>query len=227
MLKAILFDLDGTIVNTDPIHYRIWHDILLEYNVEINEKIYKSNFTGRLNPAIIQDVLPHLSLEETENLAEEKEARFRQQATLLKPINGFAKLLEWSEKHYLKRALVTNAPKLNAHFMVETLGLQDTFDLIILAEEEAAAKPEPTPYKVALERLGVCAQEAIAIEDSPSGMRSALGAGIRTFGMVSTQTPKTLRELGAFMPISDFADLQLWTFLNSQLRETARITAFF
>lgn len=70
-----------------------------------------------------------------------------------------------------------------------------------------------------MERLGVRAQQAIAIEDSPSGIYSAVGALIRTFGMASTHTPETLRELGAFMTISDFADLQLWTFLNSQLSD--------
>lgn len=100
---------------------------------------------------------------------------------------------------------------------MEALELKEAFDIVILAEEEAAAKPDPTPYKVALERLGVKAQQAIAIEDSPSGIYSAVGALIRTIGMASTHTPETLRELGSFMAISDFADLQLWTFLNSQL----------
>ncbi|MEM6751823.1 MAG: HAD-IA family hydrolase [Cyanobacteria bacterium P01_C01_bin.38] len=216
MLAAILFDLDGTIVNTDPIHYQIWQKMLLEYNVEINEEIYKSNISGRLNPNIIQDLLPHLSIEKKEQFAEEKEARFRNQASLLKPINGFSKLLDWSKKHHLKRALVTNAPRLNAYFMLEALQIKEAFDIIILAGEEAAAKPDPTPYKVALERLGLNAEEAIAIEDSASGISSAITAGIRTFGMASTQTPEALKEFGAFMAISDFADLQLWTFLDSQ-----------
>lgn len=217
MLAAILFDLDGTIVNTDPIHYRIWQKMLLEYNVEINQEIYKSNISGRLNPDIIQDLLLHLSAAEMEQFAEEKEARFRTQALSLEPINGFAQLLAWSQKHHLKRALVTNAPRLNAYFMLEALQLKEVFDIIILAGEEAAAKPDPTPYKVALAKLGVDAQQAIAIEDSASGIRSAFTAGIRTFGMASTQTPQALKEFGAFMAISDFTDLQLWTFLNSQL----------
>lgn len=217
MLAAILFDLDGTIVNTDPIHYQVWQKILLEYNVEINGEIYKSNISGRLNPNIIQDLLPHLSAEETEQFAEEKEARFRTQASLLQPINGFTQLLAWSKKHHLKRALVTNAPRLNAYFMLEALQLKEAFDIIILAGEEAAAKPDPTPYKVALEKLGVNPQQAIAIEDSASGISSAITAGIRTFGMASTQTPEALKQFGAFMAISDFTDLQLWTFLDAEM----------
>ena len=218
MLSAILFDFDGTIVNTDTIHYKIWKDFLLEYNVEINEEIFKSNFAGRHNPDIIRDVLPNLSVQESEQFAEEKEARFREQASLLEPIKGFAELLAWSKEHHLKNALVTNAPKLNAYFMLEALQLKESFDIIILGEEQIAAKPDPTPYKVALEKLGIDAQQAIAIEDSPSGMRSAVDAGIGTVGMISTQSPETLQELGAFMTISDFADSHLWTFLNSQLR---------
>ncbi|BAY86452.1 HAD family hydrolase [Calothrix parasitica NIES-267] len=217
MFSAILFDFDGTIVNTDPIHYKIWKDFLLEYNVEINEEIFKSNFAGRHNPDIIQDVLPHLSAEESERFAQEKEARFREQASLLKTISGFTQLFAWSKQHHLKCALVTNAPKLNAYHMLEALQLKEAFDIIILGEEQTAAKPDPTPYKVALEKLGLQPQEAIAIEDSPSGMRSAVDAGIRTIGITSTQAPETLQNLGAFMTISDFADSQLWTFLNSLL----------
>lgn len=216
MLAAILFDLDGTIVNTDPIHYQVWRKMLLEYNVEINQKIYKSNISGRLNPDIIQDLLPHLSVQEREQFAEEKEARFRNQASLLEPINGFSQLLNWSKKHNLKRALVTNAPRLNAYFMLEALQIKEAFDVIILAGEEAAAKPDPTPYKVALEKLQVNPQQAIAIEDSASGIHSAVTAGIRTFGMASTQTSEALKEFGAFITISDFADSQLWEFLNAQ-----------
>lgn len=217
MLAAILFDFDGTIVNTDPIHYKIWKDFLLEYNVEINEEIFKSNFAGKHNPDIIQNVLPHLSPQESEQFAEEKEARFREQASSLETINGFTQLFAWSKEHNLKCALVTNAPKLNAYHMLEALQLKEAFDIIILGEEQTAAKPDPTPYKVALEKLGIQPQEAIAVEDSPSGMRSAVDAGIRTIGITSTQTPETLQNLGAFMTIPDFTDSQLWTFLDSQV----------
>ncbi len=217
MVDAILFDLDGTIVNTDPIHYQIWLAILLEHQVEINEKLYKSNFTGRSNSEIIQDVLPHLSAEENEKFAYEKELRFRQKVLSLKPINGFIQLVAWSKQHCLKRALVTNAPKINAHFIIETLGIKDYFDIIVLAEEEAAMKPDPAPYQAALERLEVRAEQTIAIEDSPSGIHSAVTAGIRTVGITSTQTSQTLHKLGAFMTISDFTDLQLWNFLDSQM----------
>ena len=109
MLAAILFDLDGTIVNTDPIHYQAWQKMLLRYDIEMDDKFYKSRISGRINPEIVKDILPHLSVAESEQLAEEKEVLFRELASHLQPMSGLTQLLAWTETHQLKRALVTNA----------------------------------------------------------------------------------------------------------------------
>ncbi|MDZ8077994.1 MAG: HAD-IA family hydrolase [Nostoc sp. DcaGUA01] len=215
MLAAILFDLDGTIVNSDPIHYRAWKEMLLNFSIEIDETFYKSKISGRLNPEIVQDILPQLSLAEREKFADEKEALFRRLASNLQPLSGFSELLAWTDTHQLKRALVTNAPRLNAEYMLEVLGIKEAFHTIVLADDCIAGKPDPAPYQVALNKLEIQAEEAIALEDSPSGIRAAVGANIRTIGIASTHNPQLLREIGAFMAIPDFTDLQLWTLLNS------------
>ncbi|MDZ8241346.1 MAG: HAD-IA family hydrolase [Nostoc sp. ChiQUE01a] len=215
MLAAILFDLDGTIVNSDPIHYRAWKEMLLNFGIEIDETFYKSKISGRLNPEIVQDILPQLSLAEREKFADEKEALFRRLASNLEPLSGFSELLAWTDTHQLKRALVTNAPRLNAEYMLEVLGIKEAFHTIVLADDCIAGKPDPAPYQVALNKLEIQAEEAIALEDSPSGIRAAIGANIRTIGIASTHNPQLLREIGAFMAIPDFTDLQLWTLLNS------------
>jgi HAD superfamily hydrolase (TIGR01509 family) len=215
MLAAILFDLDGTIVNTDPIHYRAWQEMLSSYGIEIDETFYKSRISGRLNPEIVKDILPQLSAAEGQKFADEKEALFRKLAPDLKPLNGFSELLTWTDTHQLKRALVTNAPRLNAEFMLEVLGIKEAFHKVVLADDCIAGKPDPAPYQVALNKLGITAEQAIALEDSPSGIRSAVGADIRTIGIASTHEPQVLQDIGAFMAIPDFTDLQLWTFLNS------------
>ena len=205
MLSAILFDLDGTLVNTDPIHFLAWQEMLGKYGVDIDENFYKTRISGRLNPEILTDILPQLSPTEAEEFADEKEAKFRDMASKLEALPGLKELIAWTELHKIKRALVTNAPRDNAKFMLTVLGLEDTFELIVLAEDEAAAKPDPTPYRVAVERLGVEVGNAIALEDSPSGIRSAVGAGLRTIGIASTHDPYNLHELGAFMVISIIA----------------------
>ncbi|MCX7595126.1 MAG: HAD-IA family hydrolase [Fischerella sp.] len=224
MLAAILFDLDGTIANTDPVHYIVWREMLSKYGIEIDEGFYQTRMSGRLNPVIIQEILPQLSPEAVMKFAEEKEALFRQKAKDMQPLAGFWELIAWTQKHQIKRALVTNAPKLNVYFMLEVLGLKETFDVVVIAEDCVAAKPDPAPYQVALNKLGITAESAIALEDSPSGIRSAVGAGVRTIGIASTHDPKVLEEKGAFMVIPDFTDLQLWTLLNSEI-ETELVNA--
>jgi HAD superfamily hydrolase (TIGR01509 family) len=217
MLTAILFDLDGTLVNTDPIHFLAWQKMLSRYGMDIDEVFYKSRISGGLNPEIIADILPQLSPQEADDFADEKEAMFREMALKLEPIKGLSQVIAWSHNHNLKLALVTNAPRANTVFMLEVLGLEDTFELIVLAEDEAAAKPDPTPYRVAVQRLGVKIENAVVLEDSPAGIRSATGAGLRTIAVASTQDPQRLLELGSFMAIYDFTDLQLWEFLNTQV----------
>jgi HAD superfamily hydrolase (TIGR01509 family) len=217
MLTAILFDLDGTLVNTDPIHFLAWQKMLSRYGMDIDEVFYKSRISGGLNPEILADILPQLSPQEADDFADEKEAMFREMALKLEPIKGLSQVIAWSHNHNLKLALVTNAPRANTVFMLEVLGLEDTFELIVLAEDEAAAKPDPTPYRVAVQRLGVKIENAVVLEDSPAGIRSATGAGLRTIAVASTQDPQRLLELGSFMAIYDFTDLQLWEFLNTQV----------
>ncbi|NET02099.1 MAG: HAD-IA family hydrolase [Sphaerospermopsis sp. SIO1G2] len=217
MLTAILFDLDGTIVNTDPIHYQAWREMLLNYSVEIDETFYKSRISGRLNPDIIKDILPHLSLAEADKFADDKEAMFRDRASHLKPMDGFLELIKWTEKQDIKRALVTNAPRLNAEFMLDILGIKQFFHTIVLADDCIAGKPDPEPYKVALSKLGITAQKAVALEDSPSGIFAAVAAQIPTIGVTSTHDPQILENLGAFMTISDFTNLRLWTWLDSSI----------
>jgi HAD superfamily hydrolase (TIGR01509 family) len=219
MLAAILFDLDGTIVNTDPIHYQAWREMLLNYSMEVDEKFYKSRISGRTNAQIIEDILPQLTPEEGEEFAEKKEALFREKAKkILKPLNGFSEILAWTDKNHLKRALVTNAPKLNVKFMLEVLEIQEVFDTVVIAEDCIAGKPDPAPYLTALERLNVIAEQTIALEDSPSGIRSAVGAGIRTIGITSTHSPTVLQEKGAFMAVPDFMDAELWALLDNLIQ---------
>jgi len=214
MLAAILFDLDGTLVNTDPLHFQAWQEMLRDQGLEIDEVFYQTRISGRLNPVIVEDILPHLSVPEGEKFAEDKEARFRELAPLLKPLAGLDKILNWTEKSGLKRGLVTNAPRKNVDFMLTTLELTETFDAVFVAEEDVTVgKPDPALYKFALNRLGIPPELALAFEDSPSGIRSAVGAGIRTIGIASTHDPKKLYDVGAFKVIPDFTDLSLWSLL--------------
>ncbi|MDJ0632225.1 MAG: HAD-IA family hydrolase [Xenococcaceae cyanobacterium MO_188.B29] len=213
MLAAILFDLDGTLANTDTLHFAIWQKTLAEYGLQIDLTFYQQRVSGKVNEEILRDILPQLSVEEVLQFTETKEKRYRELAQTLSPTPGLAKLLQWIKQNGLKQAVVTNAPRNNAIHTLEVLNLTTTFPTVILAEDAPLGKPDPAPYQMALNLLGVDSQNAIAFEDSTTGIHSAVAAGIYTIGVTSTYNSETLLQAGAIMTLADFNNGQLWSLL--------------
>ena len=214
MYRALLFDLDGTLAETDSLHLPTWVDVLRPYGIEVDEEFYKARISGRSNSKIVEDLLPNLSAEAGRDLAEAKEASFRERAGELEPLPGLLDFMEEAKDRGLSLALVTNAPEENVEAILLALDLGVFFDELVLSDEVGPVKPDPAPYKAALERLGVGPDEALAFEDSTSGIASAVGTGIPTVGIASTQAAETLEEAGAFMVAEDFADPKLRELLS-------------
>ncbi|BAU10577.1 HAD-superfamily hydrolase, subfamily IA, variant 3 [Leptolyngbya sp. NIES-3755] len=214
VLAAILYDLDGTIADTDPVHIITWHEIFGEFGIEIDETIYKQRISGKTNPPIIAEFLPQLTPEEGAVLSDRKEARFRELAGQLQPTAGLRDLIEWGKHQSLKQAVVTNAPRENVDFMLRVLKLDRVFDRVIIAGDIGIGKPDPAPYLHALKEFEIEPQQAIAFEDSLTGVRSAVAAKIPTIGITSTQTSEALCELGVKFAIADFTAPELWALLK-------------
>ena len=214
MLEAILFDLDGTLADTDSIHFAVWQDILIIFDLDIDRAFYRQRISGRTNSKIIQDIIPQLSLEDAWKLATEKEENYRRMAKSLLPTPGLDRLITLTEKRSLKKAVVTNAPEENVIYMLKILSLTTTFPVLSMAKDAPPGKPDPAPYSLALSQLQVKADKAIAFEDSTAGIRSAVGAGIYTIGVTSSYSATELLDAGASMAIADFNDRQLWKLLN-------------
>jgi beta-phosphoglucomutase len=217
MLKALIFDMDGTLVHSDPVHLEAFAEVLKPEGVAIDEEIYRSTIIGRTNEAIFASLLPHLPVEKHEAYADEKEATFRRMASNLKPLEGLLDLLDWTERRGVRIALVTNAPRLNADHMLDVLGLAERFPVQITIEQVERGKPDPLPYLTALERLGIKAEEAVAFEDSPSGMRAAKAAGLFSFGVLTGLSADEMREIGADGAIMTFRDPALWEVLEHRI----------
>ncbi len=214
-LAAILYDLDGTLVNTDPLHFQVWQAMLRNFELDIDEAFYQTKISGRLNPAIVQDLLPHLSPDERQQFIEQKEAQFREQAPQLAPLAGLVEIIQWATAQGMKQGVVTNAPTKNVYHVLKALHLEETFDQVVIADVLGIGKPDPAPYIHALKAFNLSPHQAIAFEDSPSGMRSAVGAGIPTVGIASTHDPQTLYALGAALVVPDFAAPALWHWLGA------------
>jgi HAD superfamily hydrolase (TIGR01509 family) len=214
LYRALLFDLDGTLTETDSLHLPTWVDVLRPYGIEVDEEFYKERISGRSNSKIVEDLLPNLSAEDGRELADAKEASFRERAGVLDPLPGLLDFVEEGKSRGLRMALVTNAPEENVAAILLALELREFFDEVVLSDEVGDVKPDPAPYRAALDKLDVAPEEALAFEDSTSGIASAVGAGVPTVGIASTQAPETLKDAGAFMVAKDFADPELRKLLN-------------
>lgn len=210
MLEALLFDLDGTLTDTDTLHLQALQQLLREQGRELSEAEFDAHVSGRANADMCRYLFPGRPVAEHEAFADRKEARFRALSPTLQPTAGLERLLAHAERRGIGMAVVTNAPRANAQHMLAAMGLADRFEHVLVAEELARAKPDPLPYLTGLERLGARADHALAFEDSVPGVTAASRAGILTVGLSTSQAPQVLLEAGAQLVVKNFDDERLW-----------------
>ena len=215
--KALIFDLDGTISDTQAIHFANWMEVLRPHGIDVDIDLYEEKLGGPPSEADIEGLLPDLSEQGKEDLLKREADGYRKRMSMAGTITGLNHFLEEAQRRGLRLALVSNAPKNDAGNSLESLGMTDTFEKMIFAEEVGAEKPDPTAYQEALKYLDIEPEEALAFEDSPSGTGGAVAAGIPVIGLCGTNhTPSELREAGAEFIIGDYADQALYDRLDGQ-----------
>ena len=212
-LEALLFDMDGTLSDTDPIHRRAMTETLAAHGVKLSDDAFQRHVSGQSNPAIFAYFFPTLTGEARARLADEKEALYRRLTPRMTPMLGLLRLLGWAKTNGVACALVTNGPRPNVEHTLEVLGLTASFDCLILGEDLPRAKPDPLPYLEALRRLGVAAGQAMAFEDSAPGAVAALAAGVFTIE-ITGPSRRTGLHLGADLTVADFNAPTLWACLT-------------
>ncbi|MCA1729298.1 MAG: HAD family phosphatase [Actinobacteria bacterium] len=216
MFKALLFDLDGTLADTNSVHRLAWVDLLQPYGYDVTWDFYRENITGRVSDEVVADLLPGIPSEQVREMAEAKDANFRERSGALEPLPGLLDLVEKGRKKGMGISLVTNAPKENVFAVLRILGLGEAFEPVILADDIGAGKPDPAPYNAALGALDISADEAVAFEDSPSGIASSVAAGIPTVAVASTSEPEDLEGPGVELVVRDFSDPKLEAFIEGR-----------
>ncbi|MFM7347398.1 MAG: HAD family hydrolase [Tagaea sp.] len=217
MRDTLLFDLDGTLTDTDPLHFEAYARLLGPHGKAVDHATYKARIMGNTNEAIMTWLFPEADAAARKALADRKEALFREIAgTSMVRARGLTELLDWAAALKLKTAVVTNAPRANAELMLGALGLATRFDALVIGDELPRGKPDPLPYARALEILGAAPARAMAFEDSASGVRSATGAGVDTVGLMTGLAKEQLTGAGAVGAVPDFADPWLSTRLRAE-----------
>ena len=210
MVKGIIFDMDGTMVDSLPYHHEAWKIFFNENKVEnFSEKLkdYKGGGTLDLMKAVYGD---RYSLKELKKMSDEKEIIFRRiYKGNIKPIKGFKKFLNDVKSRNILVGLASNAIRKNVSLIIKELEIYDDFDSIICGDEVDNGKPNPEMFNKTIDRFKINKNECLIFEDSLEGIKAAKYSNINVIGITSSSSHKTLQDAGSTMTISNYVDFDL------------------
>jgi beta-phosphoglucomutase family hydrolase len=194
-LQAVLWDMDGVIVDTGPYHLMGWHEVFGRRGLKYSDDDFRRNF-GKRNDDIVRIVAGgSISAEEANLIATEKEVVFRQKAAgNLKPFPGALELINSLKERGIKIALASSAPIENVRLVTNDLGLEGVFDVVVWGREVTEGKPSPQGFLLAARRLGVEPGHCVVIEDSVAGVTAAKRAGMKCLAVTNTNSREKLAE---------------------------------
>ncbi len=213
-MNAFLFDLDGVIIHSMPMHTAAWEEYLRRYGIEPSS--LEDRMHGKRNDQIVRAYFgDRLPADEVFHHGAAKEALFREMMTPVFDahlVPGIASFL--SRNDSIPKALGTNAEPANVDFVLDKAALRPFFRVIVDGMQVEHPKPHPEIYLTAAQRLGFEPSRCIVFEDSPSGVAAARAAGMRVVGITTTAD----HLAGVDLHVRDFHDSQLDAWLKSQSR---------
>lgn len=216
MTASLLFDLDGTIVETDHLHFEAFRSVFTPFGIEIDWDTYAARVLGKNNRQVAADFLPHVPEADHAAIMDRKEAAYRERLHALEAASGLLALLDRADRHGVPCAVVTNAPRANADAVLAMLDIRHRFKVVVIGPELQAAKPHPLPYLTAVEALGGTAAHSVAFEDSQAGIASAVAAGLGVVGLTTSFTAAALEAAGAHVTAPDFNAPELLRFVHDR-----------
>jgi phosphoglycolate phosphatase len=217
--RALLFDIDGTLADTDALHLEAFNRILNRRRHVFDHARYTKELQGFSNASISGRFLAEEPAQRQAEIIDEKEAAFRELvAGKIQPLPGLMKLLDRADHAGIPMAAVTNAPRLNAEMLLAGLGIMHRFKAVIIGDELAHGKPHPMPYREGLCAVGAAPNLSLAFEDSRSGIQSATAAGIATIGVRTSLGHDDLIAAGAIMTARSFEDPELLGVVDATMK---------
>jgi HAD superfamily hydrolase (TIGR01509 family) len=212
--KALLFDIDGTLTDTDALHLEAFNEVLGPHGHVFDHARFSNELQGFSNASIAERFLASEPVERQAAILGEKEKTFRTLvAGPIQPLPGLLELLALADRANVPMVAVTNAPRLNAEMLLAGLGIAERFKVLVIGDELAQGKPHPMPYLEGLRAVGAAPETSVAFEDSRSGVRSASSAGIATIGIRTSLSHADMVAAGAAMTAKAFDDPKLLEFV--------------
>jgi HAD superfamily hydrolase (TIGR01509 family) len=216
--KALLFDIDGTLADTDALHLQAFNQILGPRGQIFDHARFTRELQGFSNASISERFLPDEPPERQAAIMAAKEAAFRGLvAGQIQPVPGLLTLLALADRADIPMVAVTNAPRPNAEMLLSGLGIAHRFKVLVIGDELPHGKPHPMPYLEGLRAVGAAPDLSLAFEDSRSGIQSASAAGIATIGIRTSLNHADMVAAGAVMTARTFEDPELVRFVATAM----------
>ena len=213
MIRGVIFDHDGTLVDSERHHYLLWATLLRDKGIEFAEEEYRTRLAGVPTRTNVDYLLHHYPA--IELTAEELFARREQLASetfaqqICEMIEGALELVEWVAARQWAMAIASGASDREVARTLTQYKLDGFFPVVATRESVANPKPAPDVYRLAVEQLGLQPHECIAIEDSPTGLQSALAANLRCL-VVQNNYSRGQDFTGATAVLDSMAEAREW-----------------
>lgn len=204
--KAVLFDLDGVVIDSNQGITAFWKMIAADYGVSLQESDFLQYIYGCPVRETLTALFPKLNTEERRAV----HARLSAYETNLnyKAVPGVTMFLEDLASNRVPTALVTSSERWKVETVFKQLKLAELFTVLVTAEDIRHGKPDPECYRLAVERLGLAPEDCLVFEDALSGVRAAVKAGTHCIGVQRPEGARLLFKAGAFRVIPDFTVLE-------------------
>jgi beta-phosphoglucomutase len=208
---AILWDMDGVLVDSGQVHFHAWQNVLKPYDIPYAWDIFANTF-GMTNTAIIKDLFENPSFDFIRELDDEKERQFRANVPgNVRQIPGAWQWLQRFKTWNYPQAICSSAPPANIETLLDEVGMRPFFDALVSAVK-LASKPDPAVFLKASELLDVPPVKCIVFEDAPSGVEGARRGGMKCVALTTTHPAQELQ--GADIVVSDLTELDEARFLQ-------------
>lgn len=207
--KALIFDMDGTIVDNMRFHDDAWESWYGQYGLPFERATFSQRTAGMAIADIIGPHFPGADAAELDRLAEEKESVYRETyRPHVAALGGLVELLDRARAHGVPVAVGTAAAPPNIALILDTLGLRERFATIVSPSQGYRGKPHPDMFLAAAERMGVVPADCIVFEDAPNGVEAARRAGMRAVAILTMLPAEAFAGFdNVVASVADFAAL--------------------
>jgi beta-phosphoglucomutase family hydrolase len=214
MIKAAIFDMDGTVIDSTESDYLAWKKILEDYKIELSFREYL-NVLGAKGSEIVNRYLD-LDTSETRHLLDQKEEYFKSLVNEkgLRSIQGVESLLNEIKGLNVKTSLATGAGKEKLDFIFQKVNLRNYFDVVITADDTKVGKPDPEVFLTAAIKLNTLPSDCVVFEDAKNGVKAAKNGGMKCVAIVTTHHPNELQE--ADLIIKSYSEFDFRKFYSGE-----------